>query len=83
LPSFGPTLWLLDHYVLGFEVSWGGAALGAAESGVGGRRFSFGWALARVINFLVGLVAESVLGECQMRGVLDPYGSPGKLAIDE
>ncbi len=66
----GPTLSLLGHYLLGFEVSWSGAALGFMEAGLGG--FLFGFTLARIMNLLVDVIADSVLKECQLQGVLDP-----------
>jgi hypothetical protein len=69
----GPTLSLLGHYLLGFQVSWGGAFLGFFETGVGG--FAFGYALARLINLVVDVVADSVIRECQLQGLLEPPGS--------
>jgi len=66
----GPNLSLLGQYLLGFEVSWFGAIIGFLEAGAGG--FVFGYLLARVINFLVDLIAESVIRQCQMERVLDP-----------
>ena len=50
--AIGPTLSLLANYLLGYQVSWGGAALGLLEAGVGG--FVFGFTLAKLINTVVG-----------------------------
>lgn len=69
----GPMLSLLGHYLLGFEVSWAGAILGFFEAGIGG--FLFGVTLAWLINRVVDLIAESVIRECQLEGLLDPLGS--------
>jgi protoporphyrinogen oxidase len=69
----GPTLSLLGQYLLGFEVSWGGAVVGLFETGIGG--FLFGLTLAWLINLLVDLVAVSVIRECQLEGLLDPLDS--------
>jgi hypothetical protein len=66
----GPNLSLLSHYLIGFEVSWPGAVLGACEAVLLG--FAFGFGLARVVNFSVGVVADSVVRECQLEGLLDP-----------
>ncbi|MEM6703581.1 MAG: glycosyltransferase family A protein [Acidobacteriota bacterium] len=49
----GPNLSLLGHYLIGFETSWPGALIGAAEALALG--FAFGWALAQAINAVIGL----------------------------
>ena len=69
----GPTLSLLGHYLIGYQVSWGGAILGLLEAGIGG--FVFGYALARVINLLVEFTELSVIRECQLSRTLDPLDS--------
>jgi hypothetical protein len=43
---------LLGQYLLGYEVSWAGAAIGLIGAGIGG--FAFGWLIARTINALIG-----------------------------
>jgi hypothetical protein len=48
----GPTLSILGSFLVGYEVSWGGALVGFFEAGVGG--FAFGFALAKLINGVVG-----------------------------
>jgi len=74
-----PILSLLGHYFLGYEVSWGGAFLGAAEAGLGG--YLFGWVLGRVVNVLVEATELSFVRKCQMLRTIDPLesgnGPPG------
>jgi hypothetical protein len=48
----GGMLALLGQYLLGYEVSWAGAASGLIGAGIGG--FAFGWLIARTINALIG-----------------------------
>ena len=50
--AVGPTLSLLANYLVGYQVSWAGAALGLLEAGAGG--FLFGFTLAKLINAVVG-----------------------------
>ena len=45
-------LGLIGQYLIGYEVSWAGAAVGLLGAGIGG--FLFGWLLARAINGLIG-----------------------------
>jgi len=68
-----PMLSLLGHYFFGYEVSLGGAFLGAAEAGIGG--FLFGYVLARLINILVETAELSVIRKCQMLRTIDPLES--------
>jgi protoporphyrinogen oxidase len=49
--TVGPNLSLLGNYLLGYQVSWGGAFLGLFEAGLGG--FAFGWVLASMINRVI------------------------------
>ncbi len=49
----GPNLSLLGNYLIGFEASWPGAAVGAVEALVLG--FGFGYLLAVTINAVIGL----------------------------
>ncbi len=54
----GPNLALLGHYLPGFGMTWPRAALGALEAG--GLGFAIGYALARLLNLLVGLQLRSL-----------------------
>ena len=49
----GPNLSLLGNYLIGFDASWTGAAVGAVESLLLG--FVFGWLLGHMINAIIGL----------------------------
>ena len=50
-PVVGPMLGLLRHYLIGFEMSWGGAFVGAIETtGLG---FGVGYSLARLRNWVL------------------------------
>jgi hypothetical protein len=51
-PNAGMNLALLSHYIVGFRVSWAGAFIGLVEVGLLG--FGFGWAMAKLINAVVG-----------------------------
>lgn len=51
-PAAGANLTLLSHYIVGFRVSWAGAFIGLVEAGLLG--FGFGWAMAKLINAVVG-----------------------------
>jgi protoporphyrinogen oxidase len=66
----GPTLSLLGHYLLGFEVSWPGALLGAAEAAVGGA--ALGWLTARWINRLIALHETALRRHLQLQRTVDP-----------
>ena len=57
--TIGPNLSLLGNYLLGYQVSWGGAFLGLIEAGVGG--FGFGWVLARMINAVINREERQLL----------------------
>ena len=48
-PSVGPTLSLLGHFLIGFQVTWGGALVGLLEGGVGG--FAIGYSGASFRNW--------------------------------
>lgn len=69
----GPNLSLLGHYLVGFEVSWSGALIGAAEVGVLG--FVFGFVLALLINVQVDLVVGSAMREAELEGLLESVDS--------
>jgi len=47
----GPMLSLLGNYLLGYQVSWGGALLGMVEAALGG--YVFGVVLAKIINAVI------------------------------
>jgi len=71
----GPTLSLLGQYLLGYQVSWAGAFVGATEAGLGG--FLFGYVLAQLINMIVSFAELSVVSQCQLEGAQDPL-EPGE-----
>ena len=66
----GPNLALLGQYIVGFEVTWGGAVLGMVEAGLGG--FVFGWLLARTINAAVGWHEAVYIRNVEMSRILEP-----------
>jgi protoporphyrinogen oxidase len=63
----GPHLSLLSNYLLGFQVSWAGAAIGVVETGLGG--FAFGWILAKLINATVGWHERALFRRLERRFV--------------
>jgi protoporphyrinogen oxidase len=69
----GPNLGLLANYLLGFEVSWRGAVLGAVEAGAGG--YLFGDLLARSINRVIAWRERMLLGRLELARTLDPLSS--------
>jgi hypothetical protein len=56
-PAVGPNLALLRYYLPGFAVTWGGAAVGCLEAGVGG--FILGYLGAWLRNW--GVTAYAAL----------------------
>ena len=70
----GPTLSLLGHYLLGYEVSWAGALLGAFEAGVLG--FALGWVMAKSMNTLVSWYETGLRRRLQLVEVMDPSRPP-------
>ncbi len=66
----GPTLSLLGNYLLGYQVSWGGALVGLLEGALGG--FAFGYALAHLINFAVHTEETAVRRGIELGELLDP-----------
>jgi hypothetical protein len=66
----GPTLSLLGHYLLGFEISWSGAFLGSAEAGVGA--YALGFLTARWINLLISWHETALRRRLQLGRVMDP-----------
>ncbi|MFQ5698078.1 MAG: NAD(P)/FAD-dependent oxidoreductase [Myxococcota bacterium] len=71
----GPTLSLLGHYALGYEVSWAGAWLGAIEGAAAG--FGFGWLLAQTINRVVGWREARFIRRIELARLLDPLSEDG------
>jgi protoporphyrinogen oxidase len=71
----GPTLSLLGHYFLGFDMTWGGAFLLAGEAWLGG--FAGGWLIAKAVNLLVQTYENSIRRRLQMARTLDPLDVEG------
>ena len=67
--SVGPTLSLLGNYLLGYDVSWGGAFLGLGEAAIGG--YLLGYLIARAMNLLVGAYETSIRRQLQLAEALD------------
>jgi hypothetical protein len=65
----GPTLSLLSHFFMGYEVSWAGAWMGLVESWIGG--FAGGFLIAKAVNLLVQGYENSLRRRIQMTR-LDP-----------
>jgi hypothetical protein len=66
----GPNLSMLAQYLLGFEVSWGGALLGLVEAGALG--FAVGWLLASSLNALIDAELRSLQRRLVLARALDP-----------
>jgi len=71
----GPTLSLLANFLLGYQVSWGGALLGFFEAGIGG--FAFGFGLAKVINAVVGWHERALWRKIEISRLDILDGNPG------
>ena len=69
----GPNLSLLDNYLFGFDASWRGAAIGAAEAGVAG--FALGFLLGRSINWLVDRHEVGIRRRLEYASAVDPFGA--------
>ena len=67
--SVGPTLSLLGHFLIGYDVSWGGALLGAVEALLGG--FALGFLLGRAMNFLIAFEERRLLSRFELEQILD------------
>ena len=61
--TVGPNISLLSNYLLGYEMSWAGAFLGAGEVGLGG--FGFGCALAMLINRVIAQERRQLLNRVE------------------
>ena len=57
--NVGANLSLLGNYLLGFEMSWGGAFYGLVEAGALG--FGFGWLLAKLINTVIAAEEQRIV----------------------
>jgi protoporphyrinogen oxidase len=66
----GPNLSLLGVYLLGYEVTWFGALLGALEASFGG--FVLGVMMASSINGLIGFYEASLQRELEAVELMDP-----------
>jgi len=71
----GPTLSLLGHYFVGYDVSWVGAFLVALEAWAGG--FAGGWLIAKAVNLLVTSYENGIRRRLQMARTLDPLDVEG------
>lgn len=65
----GPNLSLLGHYLIGFNVTWAGAFLGAGEAGVGG--FALGYLVAWLRNWLLAAYASLARRRAEARAQRD------------
>ncbi len=61
---------LVGQYLLGYEVSWGGAVLGLIGAGVFG--FVVGFAVAWLINLIIGWEETILERELEVAGTIDP-----------
>ena len=69
----GMNLSLLGNYLVGFNASWQGAVIGAAEAGIGG--FGLGWVLAKAINVQVGWHEASLRRRLEATGAMELFES--------
>ncbi len=68
--AVGPNLSLLGNYFFGYEVSWVGSLVGAAEAGVLG--FATGFVMAKLLNVLLGSYEMVIRRQLQLTEMLDP-----------
>jgi protoporphyrinogen oxidase len=68
-PAVGPNLALLSNYIVGYQVSWAGAFTGSVEVGVLG--FVFGWAMAKLINAVVGWQERALIRRLERHQVFE------------
>ncbi len=71
----GRALSLLGQVLLGYQVSWGGALVGAL--GAGGVGFALGWVVARAINLLIRWEEILLYREFESMPTLDPLETVG------
>lgn len=72
---FGPEpsglyLSLLGNYLLGYQMTWGGAIVGLLETAIGG--FGLGYLMATAVNLLVSFYEGSVRRQLLLARTLDP-----------
>ena len=67
----GPNLSLLGNVFFGYTVSWSGAFIGLVEASVGG--FAFGWALAKVINWIISRTERDLIRRIEVTHTLDLF----------
>lgn len=65
----GPSLALLNQYLLGFSVTWAGAFVGMAEAG--GLGFVLGFTMAKLINGVVAWNERSLYRRLEIQASLD------------
>jgi len=68
-PEVGPTLRLLGHFLIGFDVTWTGAMIGAIEAGVGA--FALGYLVAWCRNWLLEAYAHLARRRAESRAQRD------------
>jgi len=68
-PEVGPTLRLLGHYLIGFDVTWTGAMIGAVEAGIGA--FALGYLFAWCRNWLLEAYAHLARRRAEARAQRD------------
>jgi len=68
-PEVGPTLRLLGHYLIGFDVTWTGAMIGAVEAGIGA--FALGYLFAWCRNWLLEAYAHLARRRAEARARRD------------
>jgi protoporphyrinogen oxidase len=68
-PRVGPTLGLLSHYFLAYDVTWAGAFVGLLHGCVFG--FAVGWLLATLINAMVAFHLASFLRKLELEVAFD------------
>jgi len=71
-PVVGPTLGLLDNYLLGYTVTWSGAFLGLAQAWIGG--FVLGYLIALCRNWIIdayGYIIRRAAEAKESRDMLD------------
>jgi len=65
----GPNLSLVGVYFFRYDVTWAGAWIGLIEGAVGG--FSFGWVLARILNWVIGVEERRVIAGIEAAHAMD------------
>jgi len=68
-PEVGITLRLLRHYLIGFDMTWTGAMIGAVEAGIGA--FAIGYLVAWFRNWLLEAYAHLARRRAKARAQRD------------